>query len=63
MISTPMAGSSSPKLKSSRSTTFTFGVVMSTRLLSRLETAVAEDPRLMFMTSPMASNCMGLNTI
>ena len=44
-------------------TTLTLGVVMSTRLFSRFDTAVAEDPRLMFITSPMASSCMGLNTV
>ena len=62
LISTAMAGSKSPRLNSSTGTTETDGVVMSTRWSSRFETAVAEDPKLIFMTSPMASNSMALNT-
>ena len=60
LISTPTAGSISPRAKSSALTTCTVGVVMSTRWSSMLETAVAEEPRLMFMISPMASTTIGL---
>ena len=60
LISTPMAGSMLPREKSSAETTETVGVVMSTRWSSKLDTAVAEEPRLMFMISPMASISMEL---
>ena len=43
--------------------TCTVGVVMSTRWSSMLETAVAEEPRLIFIASPMASITIGLNVV
>ena len=61
MISTPMAGSILPRLNSDFLTTVTCGVVMSTRRSNILETAVAEEPRLIFIISPKASNAIGLN--
>ena len=42
-------------------TTETVGVVMSTRWSIMLDTAVAEEPRLMFIISPRASSAIGLN--
>ena len=63
LISTPTAGSISPSSKSFTSTTSTEGVVISTRWSNMLETAVAEDPRLIFMISPMASISIGLKTL
>ena len=62
-ISTPIAGFISPRVKSSAFTTDTFGVVMSTRWSNRLETAVADEPRLMFIISPMASISISLNIL
>ena len=61
LISTPMAGSRLPMVNSSVGTTVTLGVVMSTRWSSKLETAVAEEPRLIFIISPRASISIGLN--
>ena len=63
LISTPTAGSISPRTKSSAFTTCTVGVVISTRWSSMLETAVAEEPRLIFMISPMASVTIGLKIV
>ena len=63
LISTPTAGSISPSTNSSAFTTCTTGVVMSTRWSSMLETAVAEEPRLIFMISPMASITTGLKIL
>ena len=63
LISTPMAGSIRPRVKSSALITCTVGVVMSTRWSSMLETAVAEEPRLIFIASPMASITIGLNVV
>ena len=60
-ISMPMAGSRLPMVNSSVGTTVTLGVVISTRWSSRLETAVAEEPRLIFIISPRASISIGLN--
>ena len=56
LISTAIAGSRSPSVKSSMETTDTVGVVISTRWFNILETAVAEEPRLIFIISPMASS-------
>ena len=61
-ISTPMAGSRLPREKSFTSTTETVGVVMSTRWSSIFDTAVAEEPRLIFIISPKASIAIGLKT-
>ncbi len=61
LISTPIAGSILPSVKSLTATTETVGVVMSTRWSIMLDTAVAEEPRLMFIISPRASSAIGLN--
>ena len=61
LISTPMAGSRLPMVKSFTSTMVTLGVVISTRWSSILDTAVAEEPRLIFIISPRASMSIGLN--
>ena len=61
LISTPMAGSRLPREKSFTSTTVTVGVVISTRWSSMFDTAVAEEPRLIFIISPKASIAIGLN--
>ncbi len=60
-ISTPIAGSILPKEKSFTSITVTFGVVISTLWSNMFDTAVAEDPRLIFIISPRASIAIGLN--
>ena len=56
-----MAGSRFPREKSLTSTTVTVGVVISTRWSSILDTAVAEEPRLIFIISPKASIAIELN--
>ncbi len=63
LISTPTAGSIRPRTKSSALMTSTLGVVISTRWSSILDAAVAEEPKLMFMISPMASMTIGLKII
>ncbi len=60
-ISMPMAGSRLPRAKSAVWMAVTLGVVISTLCSRRLDTAVAEEPRLIFIISPRASISIGLN--
>ncbi len=60
VICTPIAGSKFVNLNSSAVRTCTLGVVISTLLLSIVDTAVADAPKLIFSISPMASISNGL---
>ena len=62
-ISTPTAGSKSWKSKSSFVSTCTIGVVMFTFVPRSVDTAVADEPRLIFIISPMASNSISLKLV